>query len=65
MLIQTLCGQTFRVRETGDPDLAHAWLGTRVKRVKHGYAPVESGPFAKREILVRKQGCTILKGDRA
>jgi hypothetical protein len=51
-VIETLAGQFFRIRETGDPQAAHVWLGVEVKRVRGGFADKAKA----REILVRKLG---------
>ena len=57
MIIETTSNQLFHVRETGDADLAHVWLGIEVKRVAAG----NFRPKAKaREILVRKAGARIV-----
>lgn len=52
-IVETLAGQFFRVRETGDPRADHVWLGVEVKRVRGGFADKAKA----REILVRKLGC--------
>ena len=34
MIIETSANELFRVRETGNPDLAHVWLGIAVSLAK-------------------------------
>lgn len=55
MIIETSSNQLFRVRETGNADLEHVWIGVAVKRVKGEYVPKAKA----REILVRKAGCRV------
>jgi hypothetical protein len=33
MIIETAANELYRVRETGNPDLAHIWYGTPVKKI--------------------------------
>lgn len=56
MIIETLANQTYRVRETGNTELAHVWWGTEVKRVRGEFVAKKNA----REILVRKTGATVL-----
>ncbi len=54
MIIETSDNRLFSVRETGDADLAHVWIGIEVKR--------NGTPKAKaREILIRKAGSKIVR----
>ena len=63
MIVETTDNRFFRVRETGDPDLTHTWLGVEVSR-----APSKSVTFPEplylakttRETLVRKAGCRVI-----
>jgi hypothetical protein len=60
MIIETSANQLYQVRETGEPALAHCWIGIEVKRVK---GPVEGVfvPKAKaRHQLVRKAASRIV-----
>ena len=53
MIIETTDNRLYRVRETGNPNLAHVWLGVEVKR--------NGLPKAKaRQELVRKEGSRVV-----
>ena len=56
MIIETTCNHFYRVVETGDPDLAHVWIGVRVKKTKAGYVDIAK----PRRMLVRKEGSKII-----
>ena len=56
MIIETSDNRLYRVRETGDADLAHVWFGTRVKKTSAGYVPVKNA----RNELVRKAACRVV-----
>lgn len=55
MIVLDTAGRLFRVRDTGDANLAHVWFGTEMKRTAAGYEPKKNA----RESLVRKVGCTV------
>lgn len=57
MIIETSSNQLYRVRETGDADLAHVWFGVAVKRAKGEYVTKKNA----REILVRKDASRVVK----
>ena len=62
MIIETTCNHLYSVRETGNPSLAHVWLGIEVKRSKGGFVPKARA----REEFVRKEGSRIIEqGARA
>ncbi len=54
-IIETTDNRLFRVRETGDADLQHVWVGIEVKRTRDGYVPRAKA----REQLVRKAGSRV------
>ena len=56
MIIQTTANQLYRVRETGNPDLAHVWFGIAVKAVKGAFVDRKNA----REELVRKVGTVVV-----
>lgn len=57
MIIETSWNEFYRVRETGDANLAHVWLGIAVKKAKGGTFV----PKAKaRTELVRKEASRIV-----
>jgi hypothetical protein len=61
MIIETSANELYRVRETGNPDLAHLWLGTPVKRTKGGFAlKAEALKANFREHAVRKAACRFV-----
>jgi hypothetical protein len=61
MIIETSANELYRVRETGNPDLAHVWFGTPVKRTKTGFAPkTEALKASFREHAVRKASCRVV-----
>lgn len=55
-IIETSNNELFRVRETGDANLAHVWYGVAVKRVHGAFVPKANA----REILVRKAASRIV-----
>ncbi|WP_262299716.1 hypothetical protein [Microvirga sesbaniae] len=57
MIIETSDNRFFRVRETGNRDLAHVWFGVAVKRSKGAW--IEKAKA--REILVRKAASRIVE----
>lgn len=57
MIIETSANELFQVRETGDTDLAHVWIGFPVKRVKGDYLPKAKA----RERLIRKAGARVVE----
>jgi hypothetical protein len=57
MIIETTCNHLYRVRETGDANLAHVWFGIEVKRVKGAYVPKAKA----RETLVRKEASRLVE----
>jgi len=59
MIIETSDSRLFRVRETGDANLAHVWIGIEVKRAAGGWAPKAKA----REILVRKTASRFVADD--
>ena len=56
MIIETSDNRLYAVRETGDADLAHVWLGIEVKRTKAGFVPKAKA----RQELVRKAASRII-----
>jgi hypothetical protein len=58
MIIETTAGQTYYVVEFLNLDLAHVWLGRRIKLVKS--APAGYIFVGKREEMVRKAGARVL-----
>ncbi len=56
-IIETSANELFQVRETGNADLAHCWVGVAVKRVKGAYVPKAKA----REILVRKAASRVVE----
>ncbi len=56
-IIETSAGQHYAVRDTGDPALAHVWLGIAVKRSKGAWSPKTKA----REILIRKEGSRLVE----
>jgi hypothetical protein len=56
MIIETSANELYRVRETGNPALAHVWLGIAVKRVKGEFVPKAN----RREELVRKAASRVV-----
>jgi hypothetical protein len=44
VIIETSANELYRVRETGNPDLAHLWFGTPVKRVARKVAQIAGTP---------------------
>jgi hypothetical protein len=56
MIIETSANQLYRVRETGNPELAHVWFGIPVKRAKGGFVPKANA----REHLVRKAASRVV-----
>jgi len=56
MIIEDSANRFFRVRETGNADLAHVWTGIEVKRTRDGFVPKAKA----REILVRKTATIIV-----
>jgi hypothetical protein len=56
IIIEDSANRFFRVRETGNPALAHVYLGIEVKRTRDGFVPKANA----REILVRKAATTIV-----
>jgi len=56
MIIETSDNRLYRVRETGNTDLAHVWFGLRVKKTSAGYVPVKNA----RDELVRKAACRVV-----
>jgi hypothetical protein len=56
LIIETSANELYRVRETGNPDLAHCWIGIAVKRVKGEFVPKAK----RREELVRKAACRFV-----
>lgn len=52
MIIETTDNRIYSVRETGNANLAHLWIGVEVKRSKAGFVPKARA----REELVRKEG---------
>lgn len=57
MIIQTSAGHLYRVTETNDPELAHVWFGTEVKRAKGEYVPKKNA----RKTLVRKEASRMVE----
>jgi len=57
MIIQETNGSYQLVRETGNPDMAHVWFGTEVKKVAGGFAKKKNA----KERLVRKEAATIIQ----
>jgi hypothetical protein len=61
VIIETSANELYRVRETGNPDLAHIWLGIPVKRTKAGFVlKAEALKANFREHLVRKAACRFV-----
>jgi hypothetical protein len=58
MIIETSDNRLYSVRETGDPDLAHVWIGVEVKKVRGAYVPKAKA----RTELVRKAATRIVEG---
>ncbi len=56
MIIETSANELYRVRETGDANLAHVWIGIAVKRVKGEFVPKAK----RREEFVRKAACRFV-----
>ncbi|MGD0106321.1 MAG: hypothetical protein ABSC06_20110 [Rhodopila sp.] len=61
MIIETSGNQLYRVKETGDADLAHVWLGIEVKKVRGAYVPKARA----RKTLVRKAATRIVDAGAA
>lgn len=63
MIIETTCNRFYQVRETGNPDLAHVWLGEEVRFDKKAQAWIKK-PNRKgsgnRPQLVRKEGSRVV-----
>ena len=57
MIIETSCNRFYKVRETGDADLAHVWLGVEQKRVRGSFVPKKNAV----EVLVRKAATRIVE----
>ena len=57
MIIQTSAGQTFRVTETGDANLAHVWYGVAVKKVRGDWVD-KANNFPH---LVRKEASRVVE----
>ena len=57
MIIETSSNHLYRVRETGDANLAHVWFGIPVKRTKAGFVPKAKA----RETLIRKEGSRVVE----
>ena len=57
MIIETSANQFYQVRETGDANLAHVWLGIEVKRVRGEFVPKAKA----RQTLVRKEASRIIR----
>lgn len=58
MIIETSDNHLYSVRETGDPDLAHVWIGVEVKKIRGAYVPKAKA----RPTLVRKDATRIVEG---
>lgn len=66
MIIRTSAGNLYRVTETGQADLDHVWIGTRViaRRLTRAdgtpgfFYPTKAGA---RPILVRKAATTVVE----
>ena len=58
MIIETSDNRLYSVRETGDPDLAHVWIGVEVKKIRGAYVPKAKA----RPTLVRKDATRIVEG---
>jgi hypothetical protein len=58
VIIETTDNRFFNVRETGDANLAHVWIGIEVKRVRGAYEPKAKA----RPTLVRKEASRIVVG---
>lgn len=57
-IIRDGAGNLFAVRDAGNPDLAHVYLGVPVKRVGAGYVLKTKA----REQLVRRIGTSVVEG---
>lgn len=57
MVIETSCNRFYRVTETGNPDLAHVWMGVEVKRVRGQFVDKKNA----RQELVRKAATRIVE----
>ena len=57
MIIETSDNRFFNVRETGDVNLAHVWIGIEVKKVRGAYEPKAKA----RATLVRKAASRIVR----
>jgi hypothetical protein len=56
VIIETSSNQLYSVRETGDANLAHVWIGIEVKRSGGTFVPKAKA----REMLVRKAASRII-----
>lgn len=64
MIIETSDNRFYSVRETGNPDLAHVWLGVEITYTKtKGWAkkPNRKGS-GNRPQLIRKAACKVIAG---
>lgn len=52
-VIETTDNRLYAVEQTGDPNLAHVWLGIAVKKTKQGFVPTAKA----RRTLVSKAHC--------
>lgn len=56
-IIEDAANRFFRVRETGNPDLAHVWFGVEVKRTRAGFVDKKNA----RDGLVRKEAARFVE----
>lgn len=56
-IIETSANQFYSVRDCGNPEYAHVWYGTEVKRVKGEFVPKKNA----HETLIRKAACRVVK----
>lgn len=60
MIIETSDNRLFRVRESGDRDLAHCWIGLEVRRTYRRRVETFAPKAGAREQLVRKAATKIV-----
>jgi hypothetical protein len=63
MIIETNANQLYQVRETGDKNLPHVWLGTPVKRERYADGDMIKVRFTPKgkERLIRKALCRVVQ----
>jgi hypothetical protein len=59
-VVEDSANQLYRVAELTDPNLAHCFIGVRVKRAKGGVFVPVAGNQGTKPRLVRKIGCRVV-----